>query len=357
MNWVNRVFSEVFPKKEDVILGQVTYAASTPARSGDNDDLVQLHFLENGTLKQESERALTIIQDRIAAGLKQEEKIAVLVRSRGRLRELIPLLTQAQIPFSAVDIFELSGEPIIQDLQSLSVALHYFYDRQAWIALLRSPLCGLSLSALTVLSEDRYALLWREINNEEKFKMLDAQMQERLMDFRDVMERHLQKGPQKSIRAFVESVFCALGGPGVYTEDELKIAEVFFQVLEKMEAAVGSFSKSHLKESIENLKAPSTDTQAPVQLMTVHKSKGLEFDTVILLSLGASPRANDYELLAHFEWCLSEQEKGLLFVGIDVIGNYLTEINVTSPTGIQELSRFENVNIAKLIWEAIEKKL
>ena len=53
----------------------------------------------------------------------------------------------------------------------------------------------------------------------------------------------------------------------------------------------------------------------------------------------------------------SLKEKGLLFVGIDVIGNYLTEINFTSPTGIKELSRFENINIAKLIWEAIEKKL
>ena len=53
----------------------------------------------------------------------------------------------------------------------------------------------------------------------------------------------------------------------------------------------------------------------------------------------------------------SLKEKGLLFVGIDVIGNYLTEINVTSPTGIQELSRFENANIASLIWDAIEKKL
>ena len=51
------------------------------------------------------------------------------------------------------------------------------------------------------------------------------------------------------------------------------------------------------------------------------------------------------------------REKGLLFVGIDVIGNYLTEINVTSPTGIQELSRFEDTNIASLIWDAIEKKL
>ena len=53
----------------------------------------------------------------------------------------------------------------------------------------------------------------------------------------------------------------------------------------------------------------------------------------------------------------SLKEKGLLFVGIDVIGNYLTEINVTSPTGIQELSRFEDTNIASLIWVAIEKKL
>ena len=53
----------------------------------------------------------------------------------------------------------------------------------------------------------------------------------------------------------------------------------------------------------------------------------------------------------------SLKEKGLLFVGIDVIGNYLTEINVTSPTGIQELSRFEDTNIASLIWDALEKKL
>lgn len=48
------------------------------------------------------------------------------------------------------------------------------------------------------------------------------------------------------------------------------------------------------------------------------------------------------------------KEKGQIFVGIDVIGDYLTEINVTSPTGIQELERFDGVNIAGKIWEAIE---
>lgn len=51
------------------------------------------------------------------------------------------------------------------------------------------------------------------------------------------------------------------------------------------------------------------------------------------------------------------REKGLLFTGIDVIDGWLTEINVTSPTGIQELERFDGINAAALIWDAIERKL
>ena len=48
---------------------------------------------------------------------------------------------------------------------------------------------------------------------------------------------------------------------------------------------------------------------------------------------------------------------GLIFVGIDVIGDYLTEINVTSPTGIQEVARFGGANIAALVWDAIEARI
>ena len=51
------------------------------------------------------------------------------------------------------------------------------------------------------------------------------------------------------------------------------------------------------------------------------------------------------------------RNRGLIFAGIDVIGSYLTEINVTSPTGIQEIRRFGGPNIAKMIWDAIERRL
>lgn len=51
------------------------------------------------------------------------------------------------------------------------------------------------------------------------------------------------------------------------------------------------------------------------------------------------------------------RKQGLIFVGIDVIGDFLTEINVTSPTGIQEIDRFDDTNLSRLIWDAIENRL
>ncbi|MFC3118368.1 hypothetical protein ACFOHS_09475 [Jhaorihella thermophila] len=51
------------------------------------------------------------------------------------------------------------------------------------------------------------------------------------------------------------------------------------------------------------------------------------------------------------------REKGQVFVGIDIIGDYLTEINVTSPTGIQELERFDGINVAAMIWDAVEARV
>ena len=51
------------------------------------------------------------------------------------------------------------------------------------------------------------------------------------------------------------------------------------------------------------------------------------------------------------------REQGMIFVGIDVIGDYLTEINVTSPTGLQEVARFDGVQLEAYIWDAIEARL
>ncbi|HET7716396.1 MAG TPA: glutathione synthase [Bauldia sp.] len=69
----------------------------------------------------------------------------------------------------------------------------------------------------------------------------------------------------------------------------------------------------------------------------------------------AEMTARDREICAAIGPTL--RERGLIFVGIDVIGDYLTEINVTSPTGIREVKRFGGADIAALVWDAIEKRL
>ena len=53
----------------------------------------------------------------------------------------------------------------------------------------------------------------------------------------------------------------------------------------------------------------------------------------------------------------SLKEKGLIFVGIDIIGNFITEINVTSPTGIQEIKKYDSIVIEDIFWNFIEHKL
>jgi glutathione synthase len=78
------------------------------------------------------------------------------------------------------------------------------------------------------------------------------------------------------------------------------------------------------------------------------------------MHVGARPEkytlnARDLEICRRIGPTLKQQ--GLIFVGIDVIGEWLTEINVTSPTGIQEIDRFDGTDLAGRIWDVIEKKV
>src|SRR5205085_5979475 len=80
------------------------------------------------------------------------DNIAILVRSRSHLSAIIPALKKANIPYRALDIDPLASRQIIQDLLSLTCALLHPADRISWLAILRAPWCGLSLSDLFVIA-------------------------------------------------------------------------------------------------------------------------------------------------------------------------------------------------------------
>ena len=76
-----------------------------------------------------------------------------------------------------------------------------------------------------------------------------------------------------------------------------------------------------------------------------------------LVAFGAFRADVGGSVFALFTIAVAAAEVGMIFVGIDVIGGYITEINVTSPTGLQEINAFDNICLESDIWDAIEAKL
>jgi ATP-dependent exoDNAse (exonuclease V) beta subunit len=121
----------------------------------------------------------------------------------------------------------------------------------------------------------------------------------RMCRVRDVFATALARRGRRPLRRLVEGAWLALGGPAaVRGRGELDAAAVFFDLLEALEDEADTLDAERLAERVDRLFAPP-DARAGdrVQLMTVHKAKGLEFDTVILPGLGKKQRSDTEPLL------------------------------------------------------------
>ena len=123
--------------------------------------------------------------------------IAILVRNRGHLREIVPALKAANIDFLAVDIDPLKTRPVVQDLISLTRALLHPADRIAWFAVLRAPWCGLTLADLTNLAaganptvgalKPDERTVWELLNDATRVASMSADGQTRTAIIREVL--------------------------------------------------------------------------------------------------------------------------------------------------------------------------
>lgn len=295
--WVNDTFVQVLPAVEDLASGAVPY---TPARAHHpalDGEAVRMHALSGA----DEEREAALVQELIEAALADDPQasIAVLVRSRGHLRAIVPALRRAGLRFRAVEIERLSHRPVIQDLLALCCALTHPGDRVAWLAALRAPWCGLTLADLHALAGDAPRVAMRDLlRDEERLGRLSEDGRQRLARVLPVIESVLIERRRRSLRAWVEGAWIALGGPACVEAGDLDDAQVLFEVLDEVEQGGDLVERGTLMERIERLYArPDPQGDAHLQVMTVHKAKGLEFDTVIVPGLGRRPRAPDARLL------------------------------------------------------------
>lgn len=327
VNWVNEHFKIVLPKSEDIATGAVSYSPSISQMSLQQDarndvSSVSLHALQ--TTDEQNEQALKIIA--IIQQAKKENPagtIAILVRTRTHLKSIIPALKSAHIPYRAIDIDPLSMRPVIQDLMALTRALLLPTDRIAWLAILRAPWAGLTLNDLLLITGRTGNIsLYENLQSKEIIASLSADGQKRLLRILPILINRVSERYRYTLRTLVESTWILLGGPASVDQvTDLEDAEAYFKLLEKIDSTNHFVEAVQLERLVDKLYAtPAIDTDNPLQIMTIHNAKGLEFDTVIIPHIERKTAGDDKQLLLWMERPRHDESSDLLMAPINAIG-------------------------------------
>ena len=318
VKWFNESFPRVLPVQEDQTLGAVPYLPASPHEAALPGVAVTWHC--GYDREEEAKKVVAIVRE--VSGSK-----AILIRNRAHLDEIVPALKEAGVRFRALDIEQLGEKQVVQDLYALTRALLHLGDRIAWLAVLRAPWCGLTLADLLLLTTGRPEEGGSEFTSREYLILdrmrdvtdLSADGQRRVDRVREVLAPLWQNRLRGPLRERVERAWLALGGPAcVESETDLEDAEIFLDELERLEEA-GEVDLAALEDKIDRRLYAQPDVKAEkdaVEIMTIHRSKGLEFDTVIVPGLDRLPRSGPKPLLV---W-KSLLPSGLLLAPIDETG-------------------------------------
>ena len=304
VDWVNQVFSQAMPAAEDLSHGAVPYSPATAHLPDHSDAGVQVHaFADDGSGTRASEAQFIATTVQTLQQQQPDDSVAILVRDRNALRDLIPALRQQGIQWQAVDIDPLADLGIISDLLTLTLALLNPADRIAWFSLLRGPWCGLSLADLLLLSQSSGDTLLDAMQLADVQTQVSTEQLPHLQRLAEVLSLAYQNRCRKSLRQWIEGAWLALGGPATTLDPhELNNCSAFFDLLEQYDDSGRITRLPQFKEAIARLYADSDNSaDNPVQIMTLHKSKGLEFDHVILPALDKGSRPNQGQLFLWHE--------------------------------------------------------
>ena len=308
VDWVNATFAGAFPAHNDISRGAVSYSYSQAVHSRDVTPAVTSRIYQYSD-QSKTEAAIeegAYIAEEISDLRKQfpKRKIAILVRSRGHLEYILPALREAEIPWLANEIDRLDSLPVITDLRSLTSAICNQADRLSWLAILRAPWCGISLEDLHLVASWKINISVYEslsqLCSDPQAPKLSADGQARIHSITAVLRNALAAKQHGRISRVIRSTFIDLGAELlIRTDAELDSVERFFEILQSCEVAGGLDNFGDFEARIANsFVSSAADTQAnPVQIMTIHKSKGLEFDHVFLPGLARTSRADDKALL------------------------------------------------------------
>ncbi len=300
VDWFNRVFPTVLPEHDDATYSAVSYAPAVPVDAHAGQGTVNYVPVFGADVHAEAGHGLEIVQQTL--GQNPDDDMAILVRSRTQLPALLALLRRNGIAYQAIDIDRLTDLPEVIEILALTRACVHPGDRLAWLAILRAPWVGLDWTDLHRLAcNDPQSTVWELLNDEQRVSGMSRTGREALTSAMPVLEALVRGSRTRSLRDRVERAWLSLGGPSI-VEDEHAIEHVYrcLDVIEKHEVA-GSLPDSAELASILDLERVSNDVTARLQVLTMHRAKGLQFDHVLLYGMGRVPGRSAKEVLSWFD--------------------------------------------------------
>lgn len=339
VEWVNRSFGPLFPGQADPGMGAIPYTPSTAFHEALGDVGVEMHpvwthaSIDAGAASRTAESiAVGLARDALQRHSDSEHPVAILVRARSHLEDVVRRLSSEGIPCRAVELSPLKSRQVVSDAVQLARALSHSADRLAWLSVLRSPMCGLKLTSLHALFGSDHQTSPREL----LLRWFQNDFQPRLASDEALRLRHAcsvllddsNSTGSVPLAAWLQSCWERLGGPAVYPDPSDRAdVESLFRLIEKL-WPYGGLDPAELEARLERLYAVPDSAERSVDVMTIHKSKGLQFETVILMGLHRRPRADTQPLLR------LEHSEGRLLLGPikhrasdtpDAVSTYLAE--------------------------------
>lgn len=266
------------------------------------------------------------IEQASAAG--QPFHVAVLARSRPHLAQIVALLRQRGVPFRAVDLESLDERQELIDLMSLTRALLHPMDRVAWLSVLRAPWCGLGLADLHLLTgadDPTYQHIPVLELIDQQLPLLSADGAERVVRVKRILRQAIAaRFDASSFSQWIERVWRTLGGPHCVDTAAHENAQIFFTLLDAITPDGMACLTENFEDELNRLFAPPdprVSEQVGVQLMTIHKAKGLGFEVVIVPGLDRKPRQDDSPLICSLERTNLRGETEMLVAPIGYTGD------------------------------------
>ncbi len=300
VGWANDAFRTVFPPLENLRSSAVPFLPAEAARSAAADQSAAVTVWPQSAADAQAEASAIAQEILLLRGRQPNCSIAVLVQTRALAAPVLRALQEAGVAALGVDLAMLADRGVVRDLVALGQALLDAGDRSAWLAVLRAPYSGLTLADLKLLCDgaDRQPLV-DVITDVALVAQLSVDGQLRLARVGPQLQRAWRARGSRDLASAIETLWYELGGHAACQDaTEVSAARQYLLALRRLQEQESSVDGPRLRQLAGQLRDRSEVAgDHPVEVLTIHHAKGLEWDVVFVPGLGKPARADTPPLL------------------------------------------------------------